>query len=228
VRTVPDRLVAIGGLAALVVVLAGATHAAPLPLPTIPARTVYAVQPDPRLCPSPLCGGYWVARANHARTRCHDGFLRPRCYVAIALDTVTREPLARGLPANALVRAVIGSWTFEGFGELGAVFVSDLWEPVDSTRPSGDFFRLRDTGVRCIRAPCFWVRGWRVNRPGRITVSELDFGPAGSSPATLRRARAALATPDGLLTSGRVVRGTDGGRLFRASQVFLRAAMPRA
>lgn len=224
----PVRLAVAAGLASLVVALAGATQAALLLPPPVVTRSIYVVQPDPRLCPSPFCGGYWVARANHARTRCHDGLFRQRCYAATAVDTSTRQPLARGLPANTLVRAVIGSWTFEGFGELGAVFVSEIWEPVDPTRPSGDFFRLRDTGVRCVRAPCFWIRGWRVNRPGRVTVSELDLGPARSPQRTLRRAEAALAAPDGLLASGRVVRDPSGERTFLASQVFLRAGPPRA
>ena len=40
------------------------------------ARRCYIVRADPRLCPSPLCGGYWVALANGARTRCADGVAR--------------------------------------------------------------------------------------------------------------------------------------------------------
>ena len=204
-----------------------ATAAPALPPPVV-ARSVYVVQPDPRLCPSPLCGGYWVSLANHARTRCHDGLLRPRCYVAIAIDESTRQPLTTALPANALARAVVGSWTFEGFGELGAIFVADVWKPVGRAPPTGDFYRLRDTGVRCIRAPCFSVRAWRVNRPYRVTVSGVDLGPARSTPDTLRQAEAALAAPGGLLASGHISRTADGGRLFEASQVFLRAATPRA
>jgi hypothetical protein len=192
------------------------------------ARTIYVVRPDPRLCPSPLCGGYWVSRANHARTRCHDGLFRPRCYVAIAIDAGNREPFGAGLPANALVRAAIGTWTFDGFGELGAIVIGDVWWPVGQEPPTGGFYRLRDTGVRCVRAPCFSVRAWRVNRPYRVTVSGIAPGPAGNSPATLRRAEAAIASPEGLLASGRVVRAAGGGRFFVASQVFLRAATPRA
>jgi hypothetical protein len=226
VRIVLVRSAAICGLIAVLVSLVGALPATAGP-PPIVARSIYVVQPDPRLCLSPLCGGYWVSRANHARTRCHDGLLRSRCYVAIALSTLTRKPLTAGLPANTLVRAVFGSWTFEGFGELGAVDVAEAWKPVGREPPTGDFFRIRDLGVRCIRAPCYSFRAWRLNRLYRITVSDVDLGPARSPPETLQRGEAALTTPEGLLASGGIVRTSDGGRVFRASQVFLRAA-PRA
>jgi hypothetical protein len=210
------------------VLLSGALPAPGGPPPPAVARTIYVVQPDPRLCPSPLCGGYWVSRANHARTRCHDGLLRPRCYVAIAIGASSRKPLATGVPANSLVRGIIGTWPFDGFGDLGAVIVTDLWGPVSQAPPTGDFFRLRDIGVRCIRAPCFSLRAWRVNRPFSITASDLDFGEAHATPGQLRRAEAALSTPEGVFAAGRISGTATGGRVFRATQLFLRAPQPRA
>ena len=216
------RLTATSLIVTFVGALAGAGPGTAGPPPVV-ARSIYVVQPDPRLCPSPLCGGYWVSRANHARTRCDDDQLRPRCYVAVAVSTLTRKPLTAGLPANALVRAVIGSWAFEGFGELGAVFVAEAWGPVGPEPSTGDFVCLRDIGVRCVRAPCFSFRAWRLNRPYRVTVSDVDLGPARSTPETLQRAEAALTTPGGLLASGDISRTADGGRVFRASQVFLRS-----
>jgi hypothetical protein len=211
-----------------VLVLPAVAVPAPALPPPILARSIYVVRPDLRLCPSPLCGGYWVSRANHSRTRCHDGLLRPRCYVAIALGEVSRRPLTTGLPENALVRAAIGPWTFEGFGELGAVVVAEIWKPVGRTPPTGDFFRVRDTGIRCVRAPCFSMRAWRVNRPFRIAVSDLDLRPAKPTPDELARAKGALTTPGGLFVSGRVDRTAESGRLLSASQIFLRVATPRA
>jgi len=221
------RLAWLGGVIAVLVLPAATASATALPPPFPVAQSIYVVRPDPRLCPSPLCGGYWVSRANHSRTRCHDGLLRPRCYVAIALDQMSRRQLTTGLPENALVRAVIGSWTFGGLGELGAVFVAEIWKPVGSTPPTGDFFRVRDLGVRCVRAPCFSMRAWQINRTFRITVSDLDLRPAKPAPEELARAEAALTTPEGLLVSGRVDRTSQSGRLLRATQIFLRIATPR-
>jgi hypothetical protein len=140
---------------------------------------------------------------------------------------MSRRQLTTGLPENALVRAVIGSWTFGGLGELGAVFVAEIWKPVGSTPPTGDFFRVRDLGVRCVRAPCFSMRAWQINRPFRITVSDLDLRPAKPAPEELARAEAALTTPEGLFVSGRVDRTSQSGRLLRATQIFLRIATPR-
>ena len=122
------RIALLAWLATGVVLLVGAASSPALP-PPVHTSGIYVVRPDPRLCPSPLCGGYWVALANHARTRCHDGLLRPRCYVAVAVSTLTREPLTTALQAGSLVRAAIGTWTFDGIGELGAVLVADAWTP---------------------------------------------------------------------------------------------------
>ena len=221
------RIALLGGVIAILVLPTAALSAEALAPPKV-ARSIYVVRPDPRLCPSPLCGGYWVSRANHARTRCRDGLLRPRCYVAIALGEVNRHPLTTGLPENSLVRAVLEPWSFEGLGDLGAVVVADIWKPVGSASPTGGFFRVRDTGIRCVRAPCFSMRAWRLNTALRITVSELDLQPARPTADELARAQAALATPDGLFVSGRVDRTTENGRVLRTSQVFLRVATPRA
>lgn len=222
------RSAAICGLIAVLVAPAAATPKTTLLPPPVHARTIYVARPDLRLCPSPRCGGYWVSRANHARTRCHDGLFRPRCYVAAVFAEGTRRPLARGLAANSLVRAVIGSTEIDGFGRLGTMTVTEIWQPVTQEAALGDYFRLRDTGVRCIRAPCFSFRTWRVNRPYRVTVSDLDLAPARSNPDTLLQAEAALVAPEGLLASGRIAGTAGGGRIFRATQVFLRVATPRS
>ncbi|CAN5196840.1 hypothetical protein BH09ACT13_BH09ACT13_09390 [soil metagenome] len=196
--------------------------------PPIVARSIYVVRPDPRLCPSPLCGGYWVAIANRSRTRCHDRLLRPRCYVATAIDIRTRQPLTSGLTAYTLARAVLGTWPVGSFGELGAVWVDEAWQSVGQTPPTGDFFRLRDTGIRCIRAPCFSTRVGRIHTSSHTTtVSGVDLGSADADPKTLNRADAALRTPEVLLASGRIAPTTDGGRVFRASQIYLKLAKPR-
>jgi len=171
-----------------------------------------------------------VSLANHARTHCHDGLLRPRCYVAIAIDASTRKPLAAPLPAGGLAQAVLGSQTFERVGNLGALSVAKAWAPVTRAPPTGDFFRLRGNGIRCVRAPCFSIRVGRLNTATHThlaSVLELA-GPAGIDAKTLRLAQRALATREGLLASGRVVATPDGGRSFDATQLYLRSATPRA
>jgi len=202
---------------------------------TVPAATgpavgssYYVVTPDPRLCPSPLCGGYWVSLANHARTRCHDGLLRPRCYVASAISTLTRKPMATALPAGALVRGELGARTFGDVGELGILRVAEAWTPLGRTTASGQFYRLQDSGIRCIRAPCYWLRATRLNSGSKSTGSDLDLTATGASQGELDRVQAALRSPSGLLAVGRFVAAADGGRVFQATRVCVRAKQPRA
>src|SRR5436190_18824054 len=206
-------------VSAVLVGEARAPAASRVPAPVL-ATAIYVVPPDPRLCPSPLCGGYWIGLANHARTRCADGLLRPRCYVAVALDAGSRQP--RSVPAESLVKATLGLQSFGDLGELGALFVTDVWAPVARAKVAGTFVRLRDTGIRCVRAPCNSIRLGRLNIGAHtMLVSSLDLGPVRTGP-TRKRAEAALATPEGLLAAGRTLSLAGGGRLFRADEVYLK------
>lgn len=188
---------------------------------------LYTVRADPLLCPSPLCGGFWVMLANNARTKCSDGAKQTRCYVAKTVDE-DRHPLAVSVPDGALVRADIESWEFEGIGELGVLAVAVVYSPAGATPATGSYQRLVDTGVRCVRAPCFSYRATRLNSTVRTPVSGIDLGAARATAAEVARAEAALRTKNGLLSRGRYVSGPGGGRVFRASRLFLRAPQPRA
>src|SRR5919106_5778958 len=115
----------------------------------------FVVRADPRLCPSPLCGGYWIALANHKRTRCVDGLFRSRCYVAAAW------PASRVIEDGALVRGGIAAKEHSGFGRLGILIATRVRSPKGATA-SGSYYRLRDTGVRCVREPCFSIRASRL------------------------------------------------------------------
>ena len=220
----PLRAAAVGGgLLVVAVVLARAQPAA-TSAPSASA-SYYTVRPDPRLCPSPLCGGYWVALANRARTRCSDGASRPRCYVARALGE-DRLPLPASLPEGALVRADIEPWKVEGLGDLGALIVAEVRAPVGSVA-KGSYYRIRDLGIRCVRAPCFSFRAVRMNGLARMTLSSVDLQPVRLTPDELSRAQAGMGTPSGLFVLGRIVETVDGGRALSASRIYLRAARPR-
>lgn len=212
-----------GGIAAFIavgLVLVCTSAAASRPPPV--GSSLYVVRPDPRLCPSPLCGGYWVALANRARTQCHDGVFRAQCYVATAVDE-DRHPLSTGVPAGALARAEIEPWVYQGIGELGVLVVADVFSPAGRVPESGAYFRLVDNGIRCVRAPCFSIRASRLNQSSRTTVSGIDIAAARAAPSELVRGEAALGTKNGLLARGRIVSSPDGGRVFRATRFFLRS-----
>lgn len=218
---------ALAGAAVLGVLLAALTALPASGGPPLVGSTHYLVQPDPRLCPSPLCGGYWVSLANRGRTRCHDGALRPRCYVFMAVDE-ERHRLTSELPADALARAAIEPWSVEGFGKLGVLVVADLFSPAGRAPVSGTFYRVVDTGIRCVRAPCFSWRASRLNESARVTASDLDLAAARAAPGELDRAEVALRTKNGLLARGRIVPTAEGGRLLRVWRIYLRITTPRA
>jgi Domain of unknown function (DUF6748) len=205
-------------LLVLAVAVAGSASAAGSQSPV--GQSIYVARPDPRACPSPLCGGYWVARANDARTRCHDGLLRPRCYVTAAVD-VDRHPLEAGIPNGALVRAEIAPRANEGFGELGELVVADVRAPVGKG-VKGTYYRARDLGIRCVRAPCFHLRAARLNRSSRTIVSSLDLASIVRPSARERvRAEAALSISPGLWLLGSVIETSQGGRILLASRFYL-------
>jgi hypothetical protein len=214
----------VGILLALSVISAAAATSAAARQP--PAGTaMYVIRHDPRLCPSPMCGGYWLAVANGARTRCSDGLRRPRCYVGRAVDTSER-PLA-DIPEGALVRGAIDAW--EGApAKLDELVVSAVYAAAGDAQVSGGYYRVFDTGIVCIRAPCFSFRVSQVNGTSRVTTSSVDLEAAGATPSEVERAQTMLRTKDGLYARGRFASTPDGGRVFRALRLYLRAPLPRA
>jgi hypothetical protein len=188
---------------------------------------MFVVQHDPRLCPSPACGGYWVALANGVRTRCGNGRAGARCYAARTIDRYGR-PLGRDIPEGALVRGAIEPGQTFGDRILDRLRVWAVYVPAGTAAVGGGYYRVVDTGIRCVRAPCFTYRARSVNASTAVTTSEVDLQPSEGTSAQLARAQKALRTKDGLYARGRFAPTPDGGRAFRALRLFLRAPQPRA
>ena len=203
-------------LVALIAVTGSAARQPPV------GTAMYVVRPDPRLCPSPRCGGYWVAIANGARTRCADGLRRLRCYVARVVDS-HGEALG-SVPDGALVRAAIAG----GPDGLDLLEAKAVYEVAGTATVSGGYYRMLDTGVRCLRAPCFSFRAGQVNGSTWVTTSSVDLTASGAAPSEIARAQRALGTKDGLYARGRFASTGEGGRVFRALRLYLRAPLPRA
>jgi hypothetical protein len=211
------------GFLTIVAVLASAVAVASASARQPPTGTaIYVFRPDPRLCPSPLCGGYWVALANGARTRCLDDLRHPWCYVARAVAANGTQ--LHSITEGSLVRGAIDA----GRDDLGEFVASAVYAPAGRADVGGGYYRVTDTGIRCVRAPCFSLRATQVNGSTRTTLSGVDLSAARATPAEVARADAALRTKNGLFARGRFVPSADGGRVFRALRLFLRAPQPRA
>ena len=211
----------VGLVAALVLVSAVVATSTAARQP--PAGTaIYVVRVDKRLCPSPLCGGYWVAIANGARTHCANGLRYPQCYVARAVDSAGK-PVA-SIDEGSLVRGAMNL----GRDDLGELVATTVFAPAGRALVAGGYYRVTDTGIRCVRAPCFSWRATQANGSTRTPVSGVDLEAANATASELVRAQAALHTKSGLLARGRFVPGADGARVFEALRLYLRATQPRA
>lgn len=207
----------------ILLLVSGVAVASPAARQPPSGTAMYVVRHDQRLCPSPLCGGYWVAIANGVRTRCADGRRHVRCYAARAVDAKGRV-LTSEVAEDALVRGTIDA----GRDDLGELVAVAVYAPAGAAAASGGYYRVVDTGLRCARAPCFSYRATPVNGSTRTTVSSLDLEASGATSAEVARALRALRSKNGLYARGRFTRTSDGGTVFRALRVFLRAAPPRA
>ena len=210
------------GLAAIALALAAAVAVAPAARQPPSETALYVVRVDPRLCPSPMCGGYWVALANAARTRCQDGLRHARCYVATAVGPQGQAVAA--IRDHALVRGAIDI----GRDDYGELVARAVYAPVGTGPARGGYYRVVDTGVRCVREPCFSWRVTQVNGATASRVSDVDLAAAGASAAEVARAQPALRTKNGLYARGRFSTALDGGRTFHAFRLYLRAPLLRA
>jgi hypothetical protein len=198
-----------------------ATSSSELSLP-LPAADYFGLTRDTRRCASPLCGGYWVRSLNRLTTRCSDGTLKSRCYVAEAdWQTIGGEPSIDG--NGIVVRGQIASRVYEDFGELGRFVARAAWTPASTGAARGAFFLVGDNGIRCITEPCFSTDADLLNLGLRLTISDLDLTRVSADEAELDAAGAALATHDLVVAGNLSLRsGTAGlGVLLTASQFFV-------
>ena len=186
---------------------------------TVATPVHYVVRPDPRMCPSPLCGGAWVRRVNHATTRCVDGASRSECYVAsIAPGSTARGDIVLG-------RLVLDDST--GYQRLGKLLAAGIWVQMGEPVPRGPVYRVVDTGVRCVTAPCFSYRATLLERDRVVRLSDVDTTLIDLPPVTRGRVLRALSR-GGVLAAGTVrtvpnAGPAGAGRVLVAVQVWLRA-----
>lgn len=200
--------------------LAGAGPAASDPAPSV--SSYYVARADPRLCPSPMCGGIWVKRVNtEAKER----------YAASAdlsrLGMVDKAALQRLITeGRAVARGRLVRGRVQGFPELDTLVVSEVWITSSRNRARGTFHRLRDRGIRCVTTPCFSVHAARLNSARHVNVSDVDLSHTGAGATDQGRALARIGK-EGLIVAGRVViepnAGPAGrGRTYVATQFYER------
>lgn len=189
-RSIP----AIAGAALVLALTSGIAPAAA----TSPSPASYLVRPDLRLCPSPLCGGAWIRRANHTRTRCLDGMVRSECYVARVIGWRAE------IGPDILVRGRIEPARVPGFPDLARLRANSVWRPTLATPWQGAVFRVRDTGIRCVTAPCFSLVATALESTRRLELSGIDLKAFVAKPLVAAAVEAQLRKAEALV-AGRVV-----------------------
>jgi hypothetical protein len=184
--------------------------------------TYFTIRRDVRRCASPMCGGYFVRRVNRTLTLCADGRYATDCYVA-EIDWNGQGGVE---PNRALIRGDIVGNVHPRFGRLGRFRVRESWEAGGTNTPSGEYFRVRDLGIRCITHPCLTHHEARLNSMVSRRVAGVDLNNAGANDAAIQQAFTAMTSQEGILVSGshRAVAGPGGrAQALRASQFYLRA-----
>lgn len=139
---------------------------------TAPRWTYYLVDGiDYRRCLSPLCGGVYVKRVSHPKTKCADGTWQDRCYVfnfdwtnlGLGEDReATLTEAARN--GQVLIRGTLETGAFEAFPEIAVLAATEAWEAASDSARKGHFYLAADNGIRCITYPCPSIDGLRLNR----------------------------------------------------------------
>lgn len=173
-----------------------------------PDFAYFTIAPDPRLCPSPLCGGYWVTRVNRPLTVCADGSQAPRCYVAtldlsLAGLAPEQEATVRGATGHLLMRGFIRSKESPPFGNLGVFGGLEAWIGHAKVVATGTFYRARSTGIVCIAYPCPTVKIALLDqeKPAQ-RIAGVDLRAVSADPAD---GYTQLYTPEGLVAAGDLV-----------------------
>jgi hypothetical protein len=185
---------------------------------------------DLRKCASPLCGGYFVREVNNRLTRCADGKARPECYVgSIEYPALAPAPKGRkGFPeeftkGKGLARGVLRNGP-SPFGPIGVLKITEAWRAQALKPPTGQFYKVKDAGIRCITFPCPSLREQLLNSRRMATIAGVDLKASGAGADRVAEGLKRLYA-EGILVAGRhepVVGPAGKARTLVASEFYLR------
>lgn len=191
----------------------------------------FAARADLRKCAYPACGGYFVHRVGAKTTLCADGHYAAECYVtgvdlsATGLSENEQAAIAIG---QAVLRGKIVKTTINN-GTWGVFAASEAWVGQTGSTPSGVVYRVKDSGIRCIKFPCPNVMSaikLNTNSTRYISVLDLTATDNGADQKTIDASMDdVFSSEDGLVVSGTITAGKDGYGLVASE--FYRLAKPR-
>jgi hypothetical protein len=165
-------------------------------------------RPDYRRCMSPMCGGYFVKRVNASKTRCLDGAYQTECYVS-SIDT-SALGLAEDSPFDGQLRSgqalVRAQFAHEAgpFAAIAKLVAAEGWLGRSLSAPTGTFYRVTPSGVRCIGAPCPTFAEGKLNSAKKGHADDLDLAatPTPATSGAIADAMGDITSPSGVLVAG--------------------------
>ena len=142
---------------------------------------------DMRMCPSPVCGGFYVKALNRLWTLCADGSQTADCQVLqldfSLLDMSEKEQAGfqqaftdgLGVIKGKLIQTQQNGILFTTLNIYEAWLAQTGREP----RNTG-FFRVHDTGIQCITTPCLTVDESLLNLPWDRFIAGVDLSASGA------------------------------------------------
>jgi hypothetical protein len=191
---------------------------------------------DLRLCPSPMCGGYFVKQINKLKTICADGVLRDECHVmqldGKALGWTQQQTddyfnnvfgaktgIVRGNFAHAL-----DATTPAVSNSPDTLTITEAWQAQSKNVSTNPVYHVKDLGIVCIAYPCLddtieqLLNAWEM-KDKMITDVRLNF--SGATQTQINAGYKAFAG-DGILVAGTHRLTTDKlGKLLIANQFYL-------
>lgn len=183
----------------------------------------YTIRRDVRRCAAPMCGGYFVRRANNQRMKCSNQKNALDCYVA----EIDWNGNATVEPNRALLRGEIVGGGKSRAGKFGRFRVDESWQGAGSKNSTGEFYRVRDLRINCITHPCMTHHEARLNATFERDIAGVELNNVGAADSLLQEALQAMRSAEGILVRGthRPERGPAGSaESLVASQFYLRAS----
>ena len=208
-----------------------ATQVNILPNPVLNPEGFYTYRRDLRLCPSPLCGGFFVKKVNHKLTVCADGSQQNECYVKAINWSIIGTPPVDLANGNFLLHGTITKVASPPFGNIGTFNAKAVYRPATnkSLNPASLFVGLQNNGLVCITSPCFSFDEQVLNTSKTRLISSINLQNVGATANQLAAANKRLADGKVLLAAGRNAQYSEPfgvGISFEAKQFYLPVKRP--
>src|SRR5262245_45491973 len=155
----------------------------------------YTIRQDLRRCASPMCGGYFVRRANNERMKCGNQRNALDCYVA----DIDWNGNTKVEPNNALLRGEIVAGVKSHGQKFDRLRVLESWQGSGAKNPADEFYRVRDLRINCITHPCLTHHEARLNSTFERDIAGVQLNNAGAPDAVIQEAVQAMRSQEGIL-----------------------------